>query len=157
MKPRKHKQTAFGFIRLNNTQSALNAIKTLDGFCVNGSKVSVSLAKYNKDGSSIRKQKTTIVSMPNQSRGIRTSNFRDHRKYSDVLTGNQKRIPDAETAPKIIPIFYTLNAIENEDNVKMLQRAVVAENSEVIYLKQVHTTVSGLLQSVKGIFFHFPN
>ena len=119
---------------------------------MDGSKLSVSIEKYNKDGSKIRKHSNSSNGMPAQSKIIKTPSFRDHRKYSDVLVGKQKTFPDEDSNPKIIPTCFTVIAIENENNVKMLYIAVIAENSEVIHLKNAEATISALLNFVKGIF-----
>ena len=45
-----------------------------------------------------------------------------------------------------------MNAVENKDNLHMLQRAVIAENTEVINLRQAEELVSNSVKDVQGIF-----
>ena len=136
MKPRKHKKGVVGFVRFTNLHNAMDAKNRLNGFAVSGSKLSVPLAKYNKDGSEFKNQRSCVNGISSQFREIRKPSFRDHRKYFDVLIGKQEMIPKEDRELKIIPICFTLIAIENEDTVKMLDKALIAENSEVIHLKQ---------------------
>ena len=151
-KPRKHKLGAFGFVRLTHLQDARMAKNYLNGFVVCGSKLTVSLAKYNKDGSIFKNQNSCFNGCLNQPREIKKPSFRDHRKDSDVLIGKQKVNPNVNNDLNIIPICFTVNAIENVDTVKMLDKAVIAENSEVIHLKQAEIEVLRINNSVRGIF-----
>ena len=114
--------------------------------------MNVSMAKYNKDGSKIKIQHIRPGDISAQKRTIKSPSFRDNRKYSDVLVGKQKTALNEDCSSKIIPICFTLHAIENEVNVKMLGRAVIAENSKVIHLKNTEAKLSELLTSKKGIF-----
>ena len=82
---------------------------------------------------------------------IEKLSFRDHRKYSEVLTGKQLTPKDDEVT-NAIPICFTLKAAENKDVGKMLDHAIIAENTEVINLAQSEIEVSTMLKSVKGMF-----
>ena len=148
---RKHINAVFGFVRFSKFQDAKKAINRLNGFAVRGAKLRVSMAKYNRDGSVIKKQKAIVEETSSGFRMINTPSFTDQRKYSEVLMGKQSLIVNETRGLNVIPLCFTMNAVENEEIFVLLNRAIIAENTEVINLAQAEIEVSANVNSVKGM------
>ena len=151
-KIKKFKKEAFGFVRYANRQEARNAIKHLDGFAVKGMKLKVLMARYNKEGSTMKTPKSHSNEKASGTRVIKKPSFREHRTYFDVLSGKRKLVSNVDEGDKTIPICFALNASENIETVKMLDHAIIAKNSKVIDLTQAVLDVSASVCSVKGMF-----
>ncbi|CAO2826293.1 unnamed protein product [Amaranthus hypochondriacus] len=83
-KKRNHTRVSFGFVRFYRTHEAAKAVQNLDGVCIHGGKLKISMAKYYKGGLPISKPKKT-VNKPS----IQQPTLRDHRKYTEVLEGRR--------------------------------------------------------------------
>ena len=88
---------------------------------MNGTKLKVSMARYNKGGSAINFQKAYPKEKPSGVRLIKKPSFRDNRKYSNVLTGKQTLASKKDIGDNVIPFCFTLNATENCETAKMLR------------------------------------
>ena len=88
----------------------------------------------------------------NKIRVITKPAYRDQRKYSDVLLGRNPVTPREEEKGKIIPVYFTLNAVENSEIVMMLENAIIAENKSVIDLKQAQSAIVAMVPGIKGVF-----
>ena len=149
-KIRKFNKEAFGFMRFKRLEDAINAIRKLNGFPVRGRMLKVLMARYSKDGISF-KRKNHNAEDPGYRRIINSS-FRDHRKYSDVLMGEQQKSSTAVRGTNVIPIMFTINAAENKKTVKLLDYAIPAKNTEVMNLANTSALVSASSASVKGMY-----
>ena len=131
-KARKFRKEAFGFVRFSKLKDAKYAIHNLDGFEVNGRRLSVSMAKYRKGGALIERRWPPAEQLTNMDRRIKNPSLRENRKYIDVLMGKKQSLPKEDEVIKTIPISVTIHAAENEETVNMLNQAIIAENSEII-------------------------
>ena len=66
--------------------------------------------------------------------------------------GEKARDASVNESPNIIPIAFTLRVEENKETVKMLDYAVIAENTEVINIAHTTAAVEQAYASVKGMF-----
>ena len=57
---------------------------------------------------------------------------------------------------KTIPIYLTIEASENKEIVKMLNQAIIAENTDVINIKKAEKEVAAVSRYVKGMFLLSP-
>ena len=69
-KVRKARSDPFGFVRFNKLQEAMNAINMFDGCIIQGAKLRVSMAKYNKGGSTVSIHKPGVEKQNARSRKI---------------------------------------------------------------------------------------
>ena len=150
-KARKFRREAFSFVRYYNLQDAKNAVRNLDGFEVKGMRLSVSMAKYNKGGVSFKKLNSPSEEKAAGFRRITKPFFRDQRKYAEVLMGKQKVVSKGDEGKKAIPINFTIEAVENKEIVKMLDQAIIAENTDVINIIKAEKEVVAFSKYVKGM------
>ena len=153
-KLRKHTTDYFAFVRFRKAAEAMEAIKILNGYSILDKKLKISLAKYNKGGSPINKTSPTAS---NQGyRRISRPALRDDRSYYSALMGEKPRYSSDIQKLNSIPVEFTLSVEENEDAVKMLKFAVVAENTEVFNYSRKKSEVLNAYAPVKGIFLLSP-
>lgn len=90
-KVRKYSRDAFGFVRYGKKAEALLAIKKFHGVEVKGKKLSVTLAKYNKQGRLYQVDRGTRDTNTTKQKFIKYPSFRDERRYIDVVKGKQSK------------------------------------------------------------------
>lgn len=92
-KSRPQKNYAFGFVRFESEAEAKRAILHVNGFEVDGMKLKIAVAKYNKVGRPFDIHGARhIEARPKANRRIKNPSFRDNRKYSEVLLGRKKEV-----------------------------------------------------------------
>ena len=149
-KIRSFTKDCFGFVRFRKADDALNAISMMNGYLVKGRKFKVSMAKYNKSGTPINI--INAIGKKQENRRILKPSFRGERTYYKALMREKPRVSSEKSSPNIISVKFTLSVEENIDTAKMLQNAVIAENTEAINLAHTATAVSAASASVKGMF-----
>ena len=88
----------FGFVRYGTVEEAKIAFVKLNGLPVQGKKLLVSMARYEKGGAPIRK-----LSLPGEKKKIAeikktwSPAFRDHRSYLDVAQGLKHKLEALES------------------------------------------------------------
>ena len=149
-KKRKSSSDYFDFVRFKRYSQALSAIKNLNGLSVRGKALKVSLARFNKGGApfSHSNQKVEIP----KKRVIQNPAFRDKRSYSEVLLNKRKFETMKEEEVKSIPISFTITVAAVDQNESMLERAIIAENTEVINLSKAESMVSTICNTVSGMY-----
>ena len=156
-KTRKNTKACFGFARYNSFQEAEEAILQLHDFVVRGRKLWVSMAKYEKDRAPVanfrskfqkqqgrnpqtnfREQGRKTVAKFTKSRNLA---YRDGRRYSEVVAGVQKQLEKMKEElmekVKVIPVTHSINVTENVQIARMLQLAIIAENTEVLDIPHI--------------------
>lgn len=151
-KIRKSKKLAFGFIRYKKLKDAEFAIEKLNGFFVRGSKLKVSMARYNKGGHAFTRKPGAYVHPPSKRREIKNPAFRDSRNYRDVLFGRKQRQSVEEKMENFIPVLFTLNVNENVDLVEQLKLAVIVENADVLDMSKTASLIAASRAPIKGMF-----
>ena len=114
----------------------------------------MSLAKYNKGGSPIDNSRPIVSTLVN--RRIHRPAFKDERTYYNALMYEKISTLADKQNPKSIPIAFTLSVEENEENVKLLKFAVIAESTEVFDIAHKKSEVSAAYAPVKGMFLLSP-
>ena len=175
-KTRKNKTDCFGFVRYKSIQEAEDAMSVLHEHVVRGRKLWVSMAKYGKDGgpatngrSQFQKlhERISKAKFQQQGRfadskfyGNRNPGFRDGRRYSDVVAGVRKQVDELKKElmenMKVIPVTHSINVKEDTQIAKVLERAIVAENSEVLNLHQIQSEITACKVNVSGLFYLSP-
>ncbi|CAO2825219.1 unnamed protein product [Amaranthus hypochondriacus] len=118
-KHRKNKNEGFGFVRYTDSLEASTAIKQLDGYCINGGNLRVSMAKYQKGGSPVAAERQR---KSYENRKIISPAHRDHRRYAEVLLGSKQRVqPSTQLGQNKMKIIVQ----ENPTISKKLNLAVV--------------------------------
>lgn len=84
-KPRKNRVKLFGFVRYHHVLEAKQAVKNFNGMVVLGSKISVSMARYDKDGNPFTSSQWVV------------------KKSMDVLRYDTRRCADAVLSEKSMP------------------------------------------------------
>ena len=153
-KVRKHTKDCFAFVRFRKSYEAMDAIKRLNGYSIRDRKLKVSVAKFNKGGSPINNNRPKASGMENKM--ILRPALRDDRTYYNVLMGEQPSTSVEKQNTKSIPIEFTLNVKENDENVMLLKFAVIAENTEVFDIAHKISEVAAAYASVKGMFLLSP-
>lgn len=92
-KARKNSKPAFGFVRYGTPAEAVDAIGKLNGHFIKKMKLSVSMAKYNKAGTSFQQKNNYGTGMR---KTIKNTSFRDARQYKEVLLGKNKTVSKPE-------------------------------------------------------------
>lgn len=82
-------RSQFGFVRFQNRAEAEDAIRAMDGRVVEGSKLLVSLARYNKEGQPF-KANISGGGASVKTRRIEYPSLRDDREYREVVMGKKK-------------------------------------------------------------------
>lgn len=92
-KKRKSNSLAFGFVRFSKLEDARRAVEKLDGHEIKGLKIKVSMARYDKGGSSFKRDVSENTGHKNREprRRIVKPAFRDKRRYADVVAGDKKQ------------------------------------------------------------------
>ena len=81
-KIRKFIKEAFGFVRFRRTlQDAINAIRELNGLPVRGLRLRISMARYNKGGTSLKLKNTTKEVPYYGNRWIKNTSFREKKIF----------------------------------------------------------------------------
>ena len=109
------------------------------------------MTKYRKGGLAFKRMMPPVEGMANGFRKIINPSLRDHRKHSDVLMGKKEMVSKKDEDNKIIPICFTIDAAENFDIVNMLDRAIIAENSEIINIAKARKDAATFSEHVKGM------
>ncbi|XP_057545913.1 uncharacterized protein LOC130824908 [Amaranthus tricolor] len=125
-KVRQNTSDRFGFVRFGNYVEAVNAIKLMNGFKVQGKGLKVSLAKYSKGGNFIKNTVDSGIVQPY--RRILNPPYRDGRSYQCALMGRKQKPEPEDATPNTIPIAFSLNVQQNMEYAKMLQYAIIAEH-----------------------------
>ena len=117
-------------------------------------KLRVSMARYNKGGSAVYNHNPVAEKKRVGNRRIINPAFRDNRKYSEVLLGVRKQNPMSkmEEECNIIPICFSLNVSENRKTAALLERAVIAENTEPLNLCRIELKVTAMAASMLGMY-----
>ncbi|CAO2813892.1 unnamed protein product [Amaranthus hypochondriacus] len=141
-KKRKKEKDSFGFVRYNSTKEALKAIEKLDGFVIHGSKLKVSMAKYQKGGSPTSVVKETSHKLPATKCGIISPALRDHRSYRDILEGRNSRSQpledlEHEEMSTQVPIEINKNPVMES----RLECAIVVEVEQPYDSKSIETVI----------------
>ena len=159
-KIRKSCKDGFGFVRYSTIEAATKAIANLNGLAVQGRRLQVSMAKYQKGGVLIQQKSPSNGGKGHGNNKIMNPALRDHRKYSEVVLGIQKKIESIESKLEgrncTIPIHFSLNVDQNEEMASMMNRAVIAENTEVLNLPQIQATIANCDENVTGMFLLSP-
>ena len=105
----------------------------------------------------------------------------DERKYSDVVAGVRKQVVDSDVAAgfrkqvidvvrkevdnvrkeltqsmKVIPVFQSIKVNENDHNKNLLQKAIVAEKSDVLNLPIIQSEINECKVNVSDLFYLSP-
>ncbi|CAO2841488.1 unnamed protein product [Amaranthus hypochondriacus] len=133
-KVRKSKKDDFAFVRFRRWRDAEAAISKLNGLLVKGKMLTVSLAKYNRSGSTLPQMKIKQQKPDGHAkRSIKFPALRDKRRYADVVNGKQSSNVDGN----IIPVLFTINLPQNQEIVDKLKCAVIAEKAVPLCFPQV--------------------
>ena len=156
-KIRRNKNGSFGFVRYGSLEEARTAIAKLNGLAVQGRKLLVSMARYEKGGAPVSKQPLPLPEKK-KTEGIKKAWYpahRDHRSYRDVAHGLKNRIEDLEStvAQQIgtIPVLHSLTVAENDDVQQMLGRTAIGEKTDVLDLPRIRTELSACHANVNGM------
>ncbi|CAO2824985.1 unnamed protein product [Amaranthus hypochondriacus] len=98
-KRRKNKEGSFGFIRYGDSETATRAVDMMNGVWLQGSRLKVSMAKYQKGGIPIKESNPTLrhpaqvnpAKPKTKTQPLVNYKNRDHRRYADVLMGKNKQ------------------------------------------------------------------
>ncbi|CAO2834768.1 unnamed protein product [Amaranthus hypochondriacus] len=124
-KKRKNKEDNFGFVRFYHERDAMSAIQNLNGATLHGCKLTVMVAKYKKGGKPVKNQRQT---RPKQ-KLIQNPALRDHRTYSDVLTGRRSVSPPVNRENGAEPRTQMQNKIQ-EHMMNRLEKEVEETGGE---------------------------
>ena len=151
-KIRRNRDVLFGFVRYATVEEAKTAIEKVSGLAVQGRKLRVSMARYERGGAPVRKPSTPVKK--NKNAAVQKRWFpalRDNRSYLDVAQGLKQKVEKLESIvthkSTTIPAIHSLNVAENMDVAEMLKKAVIAENTMTLHLPQFRTKLS----ACKGI------
>ena len=165
-KKRKNRSELFGFVRYSLIDEAEQAIEGLHQHVVRGRKLWVSMAKYGKDGCPMTQTRNqdqqshggmfqnvnsrydgrSVMGIHRTNgaidAGARNENaLRDDRRYVDVVAGVRRQMNDLRKeltqTMNIIPVTRSLNVKEDNHIKNVLQRAIIAENSEPLDLELI--------------------
>ncbi|CAO2830342.1 unnamed protein product [Amaranthus hypochondriacus] len=125
-KQRKNKKVNFGFIRFYNREDAVMAVKRLNGHHVFGSKLHVSMAKYQKDGTSVSRNISAVNKV--KACPVKHLSLQASRRYSDVVVDKKKNVQATSTSP----VTSTLNTSEKSDGDNMVKPMAFEVNSEIL-------------------------
>lgn len=132
-KRRPSNSSIFGFVRFRNENDAKKAIEKLNGRVIKGKKMSVAIAKYEREkGTAQPNRREEGVRTNIQSRYIRFPSNRDYRRYVDVVKGD--RSAKNYEGPKNIENRGTFRLEELKATTEKLKTAVVLEVSESLEL-----------------------
>ena len=155
-KIRKNKNRAFGFVRYRTLQEAQAAINDINGLAVQGKKLLVHLAKFEKDGDPVSKSLVPVRKKENVLSNISNPAYRDHRSYHEVVLGLKKKLEVMEnsvrTNKNVIPVTFSLNVEENSKVDSFLKTGVIAENRELPILTQISSRIEHCHANVTGIY-----
>ncbi|CAO2834922.1 unnamed protein product, partial [Amaranthus hypochondriacus] len=143
-KHRKNKKFSFGFVRYVRGEEAENAIKQFQGYCLKGSVLRVSLAKFQKGGKPIVKGVETGQKGNVKKKEILSPAHRDNRSYSDVLMG--KRLPVEIPEQQVLKNNKTqtsVNVSVNQIMESKLKLAAVVEFVKAMDPKKAESIVAG--------------
>ncbi|CAO2820347.1 unnamed protein product [Amaranthus hypochondriacus] len=168
-KKRSHTRESFGFVRFFKKYEAVKAVQQLDGVCIHGGKLKISMAKYSKGGTPMSKpmkqiSNKALIQQPalrDQSR-IQQSTLRDHRKYTEVLK-ERRIVPTSSNSQQKTSVNQVpLKLYENHVIMNRLKHAVVIEDdklpngelvTEVIKNSNFHATCLSALSPNKIVLF----
>ena len=158
-KVRKSNKNGFGFVRYDTIQEAKKAIAQLNGLAVQGRELKVSMARYQKGGTPVQQSQPMARKKLPENKRITQPAFRDHRKYSEVVRGFQEKLEQLEAKleqeSNTIPIRHSIKVIENQEMAAMLNRSVIAENSDIID-PQIKSRVAECVVNETGMYFLSP-
>lgn len=141
-KKRSNTNFSFGFVKFRNKNEALNGIQKLDGFTLNGSTLSVSMAKYQRGGAPvIEKKAVEWVNTKAQMMALKSAS-RDHRKYADVLMGKASHIP--QRVEQQDDSIQTVRVLINTTAEERMSKAVVVEHEQTMETKEAAEIISGM-------------
>ncbi|CAO2827764.1 unnamed protein product [Amaranthus hypochondriacus] len=158
-KVRMNTSDGFGFVRYRKMEDARRAVEKFNGHTIKGLKLSVSFARYDKNGRSF-KSRASKLGMNNYVAGtkvgIRYPSFRDKRQYVEVVKGKQiiKEGQNMNISPNKNPTLdkeentgnheqETLKVAENPTMAERLERAIVVEFEESLDMTQAASIISG--------------
>ena len=159
-KNRSNNAARFGFVRYGSVQEARTAIATFNGLSVQGMKLLVSMARYEKGGAPASNRYLPERRKTGEVKKIWYPALRDDRSYRDVAQGLKNKIEELESVvaqkAATIPVLHSLMVDENVDVQKMLGRAAIAEKTDVLQLPQIRTELSAFQANINGIFYLSP-
>ncbi|CAO2832510.1 unnamed protein product [Amaranthus hypochondriacus] len=138
-KSRKNRFEYFGFVRFYHTQEAKQAVSSFDGMVVFGSKIRVSMARYQKDGTPITIIRSAATNSQAVHRHIKRSSHSDSRWFADVAMGKKRQLLKSFEGNNKIPVLVSLQVPENNDILNKLKQAELVDNEEIINLKNTTT------------------
>ncbi|CAO2826367.1 unnamed protein product [Amaranthus hypochondriacus] len=97
-KLRKNRPDYFGFVRFYHIQAARRAVMSFDGMFVCGSKISVSMARYFKDGTPITVVHSAVKKSQDLQRHICLPSRYGSRRFADVVLGKRPILKSVEEA-----------------------------------------------------------
>ena len=155
-KIRKYCNVWFGFVRYETLQEARNAIEYFNGLSVNGRELKVSMARYEKGGAPVQKSQYTTENKQSGTNRIMNPALRDSRKYSEVVMCLRKRLKKIESILErdndTIPVTHSLNVKENPEIASMLNRSVIAENTQILDILQITSKMAVSKVNETGMF-----
>ena len=167
-KSRKHTKDSFCFVRFMTISEAERAITEGNDFLFQGKKISVAMAKYDRNGSPVSPVSPPRRVVGRQSNVIRKPAFRDEREYAEVVAGtrNQKLecVAVAGTRKQkhdgvdeklrqkingrkvekedVIPVSKWLKVSENVKAASLLQSAIIVENTDIFVLPHILSRIT---------------
>lgn len=149
-KVRKQCSDAFGFVRFRHEKDAMVAISKLHGYMIKNSKITASMARYDRMGKEIRKK---VIRNMEEARdrmakeGIRFPALRDTRRYAEVVVGHRKSTTPEANAKTQASIKVPVNGTFAE----RLNRVVVVEILDTMELDKAAALVSKSDLQVVGL------
>lgn len=145
-KIRKGCSDAFGFVRYKSVSVAKEAMVKLNGHEVKGLKMTVSVARYDRNGRPSRRRfynQDQNVTINGRNKEIKFPSFRDTRQYAEVVKG--KCMPSNNGGEdSTIPVLFSLKVKEKPDMEQKLRKGVIVETVTPMNVQKV---VQSLLKS----------
>lgn len=153
-------------MRFRFEQEAVRSVRKLNGLVISGSKLAISMAKYQKGGVPVAVKPTV-----NRAGGYRRTGFklpnqpslRDTRTYSEVLLGKKPLHETTVRDDNVPPVQLSIIVSENVLITEKQERAVIVEYAEDLDPKQAASLVvstivpvacmSSLSHSILILFF----
>ncbi|CAO2826296.1 unnamed protein product [Amaranthus hypochondriacus] len=150
-KVRKNNDANFGFVRYNNVGDARRAIEKMDGVWLQGRRLKVSMAKYQKGGSPVgdntdhkKSGKQAVRHVPQSNSFVRSPSLRDHRRYVEVLQNAEvEQEPPREKVVMGNNEFLSLKVRENPAMRRKLEFAAVVKVQPSMTIEQAASMISG--------------